>query len=312
MEQNSKFQNIGTKMRNKLSFIVISLIASLILINCSEVKDDITEPEELQGVHPEGFGKFGSENFHSVKIQADNWDMTGCMKCHAADYSGGLTGVSCLDCHTSNAGPEACNTCHGSFADGTKIAPPTDLSNNSSTSAKGVGAHTVHIYENNLSLPLSCGECHPGNESGSSNYVSAHIDGLPAEMLFGDIASSGPSSPSYDYSNINCSNTYCHGNFVFYKDESENGFAYSDSVIVGNNFTPVWNIVDGSQGQCGTCHGEIDNDGNLVTPQPTGHFGNFSIDMCVNCHSSTFNFYNSSDDFEINTSNHINGQVNLD
>ena len=298
-------------MRNKFVIITSVFLISLLAYNCSEVKEDISKPEELEGVHPDGFGKLGSDNFHSLKIQADNWDMSSCMNCHGADYSGGLTSVSCLDCHTGNAGPEACNTCHGSFADESKIAPPTDLNNNFETSAKGVGAHTAHIYENNFSLTLSCTDCHPGNETGSTNYVTSHIDGLPAEIEFGESASLGPSPPSYDYSGFNCSNTYCHGNFSFSKDESENSYAYSDAVIVGNNYSPVWNIVDGTQAACGTCHGELDEEGYLITPKPTGHFGNFTIDMCNTCHSSTFNFYNSAEDFELDVKNHINGEINL-
>ena len=285
-------------MRIKYFLITLFIMSSFLLFNCSEVEEDISEPEELEGVHPDGFGKLGSANFHGVKLKANTWNMTGCIKCHGADYAGGITDYSCLDCHTNEAGPEACNTCHGSFADESRIAPPTDLDNNIETSAKGVGAHTAHVYDNNFSLPISCGECHPGNDGGSVNYVSAHIDGLPAEMQFGEFASSGLTEPEYSFSNLNCANTYCHGNFDF-------------DGIVGNNYNPVWNIVDGTEGACGTCHGVIDAEGNLETPLPSGHFGNFTIDNCFTCHSTAFEYYNSSDDFEFNKSNHINGEKNL-
>jgi len=286
-------------MRRKNIIILFVFIAPLLFINCSEVTDKISQPEDLEGVHPDGFGKLGSDNFHSFKIQAQNWSMTTCQKCHAVDYSGGLTNVTCLDCHTSEAGPEACNTCHGVFADETRIAPPTDLNNNFETSAKGVGAHTTHIYENSLSLSISCNECHPSNESGSINYISSHIDGLPAEIQFGDIATLESDSTEYSFSNLSCSNTYCHGNFEY-------------GNVKGNKFMPIWNLVDGTQAACGTCHGELDIEGNLVTPLPEGHFGNATINECINCHPTAFNYYNSEQDFEFNTSNHINGEKNLD
>ena len=280
------------KMRNKYFLIILVIVSTLFILNCSEIKDDISQPEELEGVHPDGFGKLGADNFHSFKIQASNWDMTNCQKCHAADFSGGTAGVSCLDCHTSNAGPEACNTCHGVFADESKIAPPNDINNNYETSAKGVGAHTAHLYENDLSLVLSCNECHPSNETGSVNFIKTHIDGLPAEMSFGEIASSGLSTPMYN-GDLSCSNTYCHGNFVF-------------GDIKGNNFAPIWNIVDGTQAACGTCHGRINEQGEITSPTPVGHFGDFQAENCAQCHPSAFN-----EDGTLNKLVHINGEKNL-
>jgi len=277
------------KMRNKYFVIFLVLISSLFIFNCSEIEDEIAQPEELEGVHPDGFGKLGANNFHSYKIQSNYWNMTGCKKCHGADYSGGTTGVSCLDCHTSSAGPEACNTCHGVFADESRIAPPTDLANNYETSAKGVGAHTAHLYENELSLGIGCYECHPGN-IGDGNYVAAHSDGIPAEM----------SLSGYSNMDLTCSNTYCHGNFAFSKEESQNQWVYLDSVIVGNNSSPIWNIVDGTQAACGTCHGK---DG---TPTPKGHFGSYTEDHCKDCHPNTFN-----EDGSLNRYTHLDGEKNL-
>ena len=277
-------------MRSKYLIFFLILISSVLIYNCSEVEDNITKPAELEGVHPDGFGKLGSDKFHSFRIQELNWDMTSCQKCHAADYSGGPTGVTCLNCHSGASGPEACNTCHGVFADESRIAPPTDLNNNFETTAKGVGAHTAHVYENKLGLGISCYECHPGNV-GSGNYVAAHIDGLPAEIAFGTFSSSGLSEPSYN-SELSCANTYCHGNFEF-------------GNIKGNNFSPVWNKVDGTQAACGTCHGKLTGDGELI-PTPEGHFGNFTKDACIGCHSTAYN-----EDGTLNKFTHINGEPNF-
>ena len=262
-------------------------------------------------IHKEGILDPSSDNFHGKYLATQNWDVGSCKSCHGENYGGGLSNASCLDCHSGSGGPEACNTCHGSFADASLIAPPTDLDNNTETSEKGVGAHSTHLYDNDLTDTISCGDCHLENESISADYVASHINGRPAEVDFRTYSAMGPDLAEYNYSSLDCSNTYCHGNFIFYKEGSENDYAYSDSLIVGNNYNPIWNIVDGTQASCGTCHGEIDAEGNLITPKPMGHFGNFTIDLCVNCHSTTFNYYNSSDDFEFNTSNHINGEVNL-
>ena len=260
-------------------------------------QNEISQPDVLEGVHPEGFANISSDKFHSFTIQSSNWDMTNCKKCHAADFSGGTANVSCLDCHQNSAGPEACNTCHGVFADETRISPPTDLSNNFETSAKGVGAHVAHVYENDLSLGVSCYECHPG-ELGAGDYVSAHIDGLPAEISFGSIASSGSGSPTYN-GDLSCSNTYCHGSFSFSKAESESQWAYTDSIIIGENFSPIWNIVDDTQAACGTCH---------LLP-PTGHIsaGNDPEAItCVNCHPAAYN-----EDGTLDKFTHMDGEKNL-
>jgi predicted CxxxxCH...CXXCH cytochrome family protein len=263
-------------MRNKFLLVILLLISTLFLFNCSEIKDDITEPEKLDGVHPEGFGTMGSDNFHIFKIQSNKWDLTACQKCHASDYAGGTTGVSCFDCHTSSAGPEACNTCHGNFSDENRIAPPTDLANKYETSAKGVGAHTAHVYETKIALGVGCYTCHPGHET-SSNYITSHSDGLPAEM----------SLAGYNATDLTCSDTYCHGNFEF-------------NSVKGNNFSPIWNVVDGTQAACGTCHGK---DG---TPTPKGHSGNYTETQCKNCHADTFN-----EDGSLNKFIHMNGEANI-
>lgn len=285
-------------MISKKLTLILLFILSIIFVNCSEVKDDIAEPEELEGVHPDGFGDPSSDKFHSFKIQDNLWDMTNCQKCHAADYSGGTAEVTCLDCHSGGAGPEACNTCHGVFADESRIAPPTDINNNFATSARGVGAHTVHVYETEIGLGVSCYECHPGNAD-AGDYVASHSDGLPAEMAFGSFSSSGGSTPTFDTNDLTCANTYCHGSFTFKKSDSESQWAFTDSVIVGENFSPIWNIVDGTQAACGTCH---------LLP-PTGHInaGNDpEAATCRSCHSTAYN-----EDGSLNKFNHINGSKNL-
>ena len=286
-------------MKHKNLSILFLLLASILFIKCSEVKDDISQPPLLEGVHPDGFAKMSSPNFHSNTIKANNWDLESCQKCHASDYSGGLTGVSCMDCHTQSAGPEACNTCHGVFADPDRIAPPNDMNGNYETTAKGVGAHTAHIYENTMSLGVSCFECHPGNV-GSGDFVKAHIDGLPAEMQFGTIASSGLSTPIYN-SDLTCANTYCHGNFEFTNDNPDLKWAYTEDVISGENFSPKWTQVDGSQAACGTCH---------LLP-PVGHFNSGNdpeAKTCglTNCHTNAYN-----EDGSLNTFTHIDGKKTL-
>lgn len=286
-------------MRTNYLLLIFLFAASLVFYNCSEVEDEITQAPTLQGVHIEGFATVGSNDFHGKYLKENKWDLETCQKCHASNYSGGPSKVSCLTCHPTASGPEACNTCHGVFSNPLRAAPPRDLSGNFETTARGVGAHTSHLYETKISNGVSCFECHPSKLNSTDGFVKAHIDEFPAEIEFGHFASSGSSKPIYN-ADLTCSNTYCHGNFEFSKAESANQWAYSDSVIVGANFNPIWNKVDGTQAACGTCHGK---DG---TPTPTGHFGSFTAEQCINCHASAFN-----EDGTLNKFAHLNGEKNL-
>ncbi|MBI1931784.1 MAG: hypothetical protein HYS24_04540 [Ignavibacteriales bacterium] len=279
-------------MRQKILSLLFIGILSITFFNCSDVQDDITQTPVLEGVHPEGFGKLGSSNFHSATLQASNWDMVQCQKCHAADYSGGTADVSCLGCHSNSEGPEACNTCHGDFSNPSKIAPPTDLGNNIATTYKGVGAHSSHVYESELSNGYSCFTCHPSNV-GSGKFVKAHIDGLPAEM----------SISGYSFTNYTCENNYCHGKFEFKKTDvdPEYAFIYKAEAITGENYTPNWTKVDGTQAPCGSCH--------LLPPR--GHIFEGTdpeAETCAsnNCHPSAFNA-----DGTLNTLTHANGEKDL-
>ncbi|MBU1097402.1 MAG: hypothetical protein KKB34_13040 [Bacteroidetes bacterium] len=283
---------------------LIYIISSILIITgmaCSEINEDIAEPVTVS-VHKSGITSPSSANFHGKILQQQNWNLKECAVCHGANYGGGVTNSekgNCLTCHTQSAGPEACNTCHGDFADPTRIAPPTDLAGNSGTSAKGVGAHTSHIYEMEISEPLGCFDCHANNSVQGEKYVYSHLGSLPADMALAD--------GSYDANTFKCSNTYCHGNFSFSKAESTNKWAYTADQMTGGNFSPQWNKVDGTQAACGTCHGSIDASGTLISALPNGHTGTFKITDCVLCHPAVVDKAGKI----IDPVKHINGMANL-
>lgn len=295
------------KYNTKLILPAFLLISIIFAIGCSEIQDDITPPTDFTH-HPEGFGDASSPNFHKFVFAKNNWsfNLTKCQACHAADYSGGTVGVSCLTCHTQPDGPEACNTCHGNFANSNFIAPPNDLEGNSDSGSKGVGAHFKHAYDNDISENIGCFECHKETVS-SDAFVHAHISPTPAKMEFGEFTHSDSLglAPEYSFTNLDCSNTYCHGGFKFSKSSSTNQWAYSEDYIVGNNFSPVWNSTSGLEAECGTCHGQMINDN--LSPLPVGHFGTFAKTDCVNCHSSVVD----SEGNIIDKFKHINKEKNL-
>lgn len=293
------------KFITKLLVVTVSL---LFAFGCSEIRNDITPSTDFTH-HPKGFGDASSPNFHKFVFADNNWsiNLTFCQKCHAANYTGGTVGVSCLTCHTQPNGPEACNTCHGNFANPNFIAPPTDLEGNSGNGSKGVGAHYKHVYGNTLSINIGCFDCHQQTIS-EDEFVHAHISPTPAKMQFSEIAFSDSLgiAPSYDFANLDCSNTYCHGGFKFAKSASANQWAYVDTLdyMVGNNISPVWNSTTGEEAKCGTCHGQM-IDG-VLSPLPVGHSGDYKITDCANCHASVVN---SSGEI-IDKLKHINKEIN--
>ncbi len=272
------------------SIIILSL--AIVLYSCSDLRNNINTTAPVISVHKQGITDVNSPNFHGNLIRQNNWSFAQCIQCHAADFTGGITGKSCLKCHTEPAGPEACNTCHGDFKDPNKIAPPRDTKGMTSTSSPGVGAHSSHLYENTLSKAISCSTCHNVPQSFDD---PDHIDGYPAEVIFSGLADSNiAANVTFSFDSLTCSNSYCHGNFEFKKSDAipTNQFAYTSDKIVGNNFSPVWNKVDESQDSCGTCHGI----------PPTGHI-NAPITACYLCHGDVVDANGNI----INKDKHING-----
>ena len=279
-------------MKYIFRYSILTILIGIFVAGCSDVRKDISTTAPVVSVHKPGNLDVTSPDFHGNIVRQNNWSMKECQQCHAADYTGGNTGASCFKCHTSSKGPEACNTCHGDFHDPSNIAPPRDTKGNYETSADGVGAHQNHLYSH-LGKAVTCNTCHVVP---ASLDAKGHIDSpLPAEVNLTGLADSNiAKNASFNPSSMTCSNVYCHGNFEFKKSDAvpTNQFAYTADKMVGNNFSPVWNKVDGSQAKCGTCHGL----------PPTGHIQT-PITACYLCHEGVVD----RDGNIIDKDKHING-----
>lgn len=283
------------KMRKSLIKFFSTLFILGIFASCSKLNEPIPLTPELN-IHREGILDKDLPTWHGNLVRESGWNLRACQNCHSADYSGGIAESSCLNCHTQPSGPEACNTCHGNFTDPAIIAPPQDTNNNISTDSTGVGAHVSHLYQNDLASQIPCSTCHivPQDYFDPGHAVD---DPLPAEVIFSPLAIHNIAvNPVYDYSSATCSDTYCHGNWEFLKDSSSNQFAYTDDKMIGNNRSVVWNIVDGSQAECGSCH-------NLP---PEGHIPS-ELNACGNCHTGIVD----PDGNIIDQTKHINGEKNV-
>ncbi len=184
----------------------------------------------------------------------------------------------CLGCESKekydDCTPSSCTRCHGS-AD--NYAPPGDTSGRTDPSLPTVGAHQAHLGPSDWHATMACSECHvvPAclNDPG-------HVDTpVPAELTWGALASTDGASPAYAGSTHSCSGVYCHG----------------ATLLPGGSVTsPVWNVVDGTQASCGSCHG--------LPPDPP----HTTDTNCAGCHGDVIG----SDGTFVNASLHINGVVN--
>jgi predicted CxxxxCH...CXXCH cytochrome family protein len=273
-------------MMNKYLTYGFSLIcASIVLIGCSELKEEKVPTQSVISVHGEGFTNPASENFHAVYIRSNNYDIQTCKTCHGPTYSGGTSGQSCNTCHSKPGGPENCTVCHGSV----NAAPPKDLSDNSSPSSRSVGAHQKHLLGGIIGAPVACKECH----AVPSQLLSAgHLDAsLHAEVNFDSTTKFFRSNAQYISGSTNgtCSNTYCHGNF--------NG---------GNqNVTMTWSDTSASATACGTCHGDVTKSTLAEKAFPKSGHPEIGTAACVQCHAAVIN----ANMAIINPSRHINGGI---
>jgi hypothetical protein len=285
-----------TKMKYYLLNILVAVSLTALIVGCSDLKSNLPVEANLS-VHKQGFSNPTSMDFHGTFIKQNNWDIKQCQSCHAADFSGGTTGTNCNSCHTSPGGPASCNTCHGNFNNPSMIAPPRDLNGDTASTAMGVGTHNSHLYSNILGT-VACASCHNVPQS---VYSPGHFNPASLVTLKGLASANIASNSAFNSSDGSCANTYCHGNFAYSKKTAaaENDFAFTDSVMTGNNKTVHWTHSASTEAACGSCH----------DLPPKGHIGyqQFPISSCVSCHAGVVDDQGNI----IDKTKHINGNVDV-
>jgi predicted CxxxxCH...CXXCH cytochrome family protein len=187
----------------------------------------------------------------SDKSHPENWDEPAehsysfydnpldCKICHGNDYNGGISGISCDDCHTDETSSwrTLCTFCHGG-SDNQTGAPPFGVHEETETSLAVVGAHTKHVQESASHTGWDCNVCHT---KPSAFDDAGHIDGISgAEVIFSSIAGD---TAQYDRSNASCSAVYCHGNGI------------------NNSGAILW--TSAAAMNCDSCHAYYSNSGSL-------------------------------------------------
>lgn len=266
------------------------LTSALVYQGCAKFDNSVTPAPEID-THPNGWANPSSTKFHGKYI-ADNkqWNLNQCKTCHAADYTGGTAGSSCLGCHTASGGPENCRLCHGNTD---HANPPKGLLGDTNVSFIGVGVHVTHVNSPKFSASLHCSDCHTFNGFSDPSHIGNNPDGI-AEINFGALAHDSSSgvvpNPTWDRGTATCSNSYCHGSFK------------------GGNPTAAGIWTDPNSVKCGTCHGDP------VTGNPTPkiggvvaepHFPFMTITSCYVCHGSVIGPTGAM----VDKSKHINGAI---
>jgi len=173
---------------------------------------------------------------------------------------------------------ESCYRCHGNSL---SPAPPRGIGGHMATDYMGVGAHQSHLAVTEKSTwhaPILCANCHivPAEDNSPGHLDD---DDLRAELTFGELARADGATPMRNADGT-CSGVYCHG-----------------ATLSGGSLNePLWNQVDGTQRECGTCHG---------APPPAPHPDG---DNCGACHPTMEPGNNRA---FLDPSLHINGVVEL-
>lgn len=208
----------------------------------------------------------------------------------------GLTLASCSKLQNDSVlATQNCSSCHGTEMN---PAPPPDPAGNTATSSPGVGAHQIHLNGSDFAAKVSCSTCHvipkstgPAVHPGGPRSVTlVAFSGIaytqtntPGTRFYDSTMATITPQPTFNAKTLQCSNTYCHGDFKG-----------------GNNFSPTWNITDGSQDSCGTCHG--------IPPDDATHSGkDLTRKQCYLCHSPMIN----QEGVIVDDSMHANGTLVL-
>jgi len=202
---------------------------------------------EAAGGHNEGYA---APDQHGAEFNAAG--VAACSKCHGEDLSGGSSKLSCDKCHAD--WQSDCTFCHGDDATGSP-APPPNVAGETDTAAAGVGAHAKHLAGDSTwhGLVITCNDCHP---MPAGVLTPGHVNGS-VDIEFGEAATQSGAEPTWD--GETCTNVYCHGGGLNAADEDA--------------LAPAWNVVDGTQAACGTCHG---------LPPTVQHA---PMEKCAMCHS---------------------------
>jgi predicted CxxxxCH...CXXCH cytochrome family protein len=156
-------------------------VASL-LTSCSDLKSSLpaASTSELK-VHDEGWNTSTSPNFHGKVLAQADFKLDDCATCHSKQFTGGVSGVSCYQCHQvyPHAANFASTSGHPQFIAGHSYSL-TDCQKCHGTDYAGSGDTRLsctnagcHVDATNApKTPEACNTCH-GTFTGAANDLAS-------------------------------------------------------------------------------------------------------------------------------------------
>lgn len=186
---------------NPMSSLRAPIAALLALGACTVVTE--ANQYEFAGwnepYHPAGYARA------AVHGPDSNLRVEDCTLCHGAKLTGGVSKVSCDDCHVEGWRTE-CTYCHGT-ADDVSGAPPRDIDGNEDPETSTFPPHREHTGgADHRALP--CEECH---RKPTSVLSPGHNFLRDPTVAVAEVDFSGGLSPNARWEGDSCATAYCHG-----------------------------------------------------------------------------------------------------
>jgi predicted CxxxxCH...CXXCH cytochrome family protein len=200
---------------------IVLFVSLFILSGCAKLKDDLpSQTENGSQIHSSTWSDTGKTDFHGKFLNAKNWKLSSCEQCHAKNFEGGRSNVSCYQCHTfphsenwdttfagfrsseifhgtylreNNWQLEKCQSCHGvSYIGGMRVK----------VSCSNAGCH--EDFMGMQKSPEACNTCHgdframendeisfapPRSISGDTATISAGVGAHRRHLLADSVAS---------------------------------------------------------------------------------------------------------------------------
>lgn len=285
------------------SRLALLLLAGAFLAGCSELKKELAPPTSpADGVHGAAWVDTTSSQFHGAYLKQADYKNGECAKCHAGDFSGGTSGVSCYTCHalyphdpewmtggsdSSHAAylkrvdynTSSCTTCHGANLQGGSSGvgcnschalyphPP------GWETGAGQTSHGAYLKTQNYVL-TSCATCHGSDYTGGTSGVSCYTCHASFPHLAGwTNVSSGASHGHYlkakNWVDAECQ--ACHG--ATYTGGTSGvacftchaSYPHSQAFPSGGDHTAYMRQNGFPLTACQTCHGQTYAGGAVVT-----------------------------------------------
>lgn len=214
-------------------------LSSVLFISCSDLKDEVTTSAPEINTHGSGVFDVTSSNFHGKKLIESPNNFQDCKQCHASDFAGGTTKVSC-------------------YSSGCHLNPAINVHKAGIIDTQSTNFHGKFIADNFSGTMISCAQCHGSSYQGGTvspscttchATIPVHVDGIV-----------NPVSPNF------------HGNYIAANlgwDTRACGSCHKSNYsggIASPSCLTCHTETNGPEA-CNTCHGSLSDPSKFAPPR---------------------------------------------